>query len=101
VPTYFEPLNIYIEHHILTTHTQTSTNVMQSYIINPIQGHRGQGAWGLWSPNFFEIIRFSEILMFRWKIFGLAVGKDKGFEFYRNIFELDTSLYSTGATTLM
>ena len=38
-------------------------------------------------PIFFEIVGSSEILMFRRKIFGLAVGRDQAFEIYRKISE--------------
>ena len=43
------------------------------------------------APNFLEIVGFWELLMFRWKIVGLfLLAKiNKGYEFYRKIFELD------------
>ena len=37
------------------------------------KGCRGRGAGGPWRPSFMEIVRFSEILMFRRKIFGLLL----------------------------
>ena len=41
------------------------------------------------SPYFFEIVGFSEILMFQSESFQtFAVGKDKSFEFYQKTFEL-------------
>ena len=56
----------------------------------------GQG--GPWPPNFFEIIRCSEILMLHLKMCSaIAFGKDKGLKLYRNIIELDPP-YSASAT---
>ena len=36
-----------------------------------VRGVVAELARGLWSPNCFEVVRFSQILMFRRKIFGL------------------------------
>ena len=38
-----------------------------------VPGRRGRGGRGPWPPLFFVIVGFSEILMFRRKIFGLLL----------------------------
>ena len=52
------------------------------------------GAEGTMAPNFFAIVKFSEIFMLCWKIFGLLLlVKTKVSNFIRKLFNLVPLLY--------
>ena len=69
------------------------------------RGFVARGAERSHGPSsIFEIVGFSEILMFHRKIFGLwllvkIIAKDKGFNFYRKIFAFAPLLYRCHSTS--